>query len=53
MCIFIAFQLKDRVGPRLQVDYMKSDFYLIRWIRLSNLNVDQAEKLLIEVKIVE
>lgn len=43
-------QFKDVMKNRLEKehDYMKSDIYLIRWLRAKNLNIRQAEIMLME-----
>jgi hypothetical protein len=43
-------QFKKMILPRLakEHDYMKTDIYLIRWLRAKNLNLRQAENMLIE-----
>lgn len=43
------FQFKDRVAHRLPEAIMSTDFYLIRWIRITNFNIEEAENLLMEV----
>ncbi|CAL8079960.1 unnamed protein product [Orchesella dallaii] len=43
-------KFREMVKPRLENehDYMKSDIYLIRWLRAKNLNLRQAENMLME-----
>ncbi|ODN03993.1 SEC14-like protein 2 [Orchesella cincta] len=41
-------QLKERVAPIVPHEYMKQDIYLIRWLRARNLDVNQAETMLLE-----
>lgn len=41
------------VMPRMEneSDYMKTDFYLMRWLRAKNFHLQQADSLLMEVGI--
>lgn len=48
--IFFKFkQFKERVIKRLPESYMKTDFYLIRWLRARNYNLQSAQDMLFEV----
>lgn len=46
-------QFKEMVMPRMknEPDYMKTDFYLMRWLRAKNFHLQQADSLLMEVSI--
>ncbi|ODM88854.1 SEC14-like protein 2 [Orchesella cincta] len=41
-------QFKEKVDRFLNLDFMKTDFYLVRWLRAKNLNVPQAETMLLQ-----
>jgi hypothetical protein len=41
-------KLRGRVAAKVPHDYMKQDIYLIRWLRARNLDVNQAETMLID-----
>jgi len=43
------FQLNEEVSDLLYADYQKLDFFLIRFLKLENLDVNKAKKLLKEV----
>lgn len=45
------FQFRKNVLPRLEKehDYMKTDIYLVRWLRAKSFNLRLAENMLIEV----
>lgn len=49
--IIYFLQFKKAVLPKLEKEhaYMRSDIYLIRWLRAKNLNLRQAENMLMEV----
>ncbi|CAL8099399.1 unnamed protein product [Orchesella dallaii] len=44
----LLLQFKASVIPKLPHDYMKSDVYLIRWLRARNFNAKKAEELILE-----
>ncbi|ODM79005.1 SEC14-like protein 2 [Orchesella cincta] len=41
-------QFKEKMAPRVPESYMKSDFYLIRWLRAKYLNIPAAQNMLNE-----
>jgi hypothetical protein len=42
-------QFKERVIDKVTQEYMKSDIFIIRWLREKDFNLEEAEKLLMNV----
>ncbi|ODM88860.1 SEC14-like protein 3 [Orchesella cincta] len=45
----MIFQFKAAVYPKLSLEMMKHDVYLLRWIRAKNLDVQLAERDILEM----
>jgi len=45
---FALDKLKQRVSPYLQEAYMKEDLHLLRWLRATKFNIDEAQKRILE-----
>lgn len=44
-----VFKFKEKVEDRLPEAYMKTDFYLIRWLRVKEYDISEAERMLMLV----
>lgn len=49
--LLFFLQYKQIILPRLKHDYMKTDLYLIRFLRAANLNLKDAEQRMIDVNL--
>ncbi len=47
--IFLHSKFKEKVQNRLTEDHMKTDFYLVRWLRVKEYDVAEAERMLMLV----
>lgn len=47
--LLFFFKFKERVVNKLPEPFMRTDFYLIRWLRRKDFDIPQAEHMLMQV----